>query len=103
LALGDEKLVEAVLNDWRTAPVSEKLRATLGFLEKLTVEPHTVTTADVSALRGAGLSDESVEDAIHVAVLFNIVDRLADSLGFDVPGPEAFAQTAVVLLRRGYQ
>ena len=30
---------EAVERDWRTAPVDERLRATLGFLEKLTLRP----------------------------------------------------------------
>lgn len=41
--------------------------------------------------------------AVHAAALFNIYDRLADALGFDVPEPEAFAQGAEVLLRRGYR
>lgn len=100
--MGDAKLVARTLEDWRTAPVDERLRAVLGFLEKLTLEPAAVTTADVVALRAAGLSDEAIEDAIHAAVLFNIYDRLADTLGFDVPGPEAFAHSAKVLLRRGY-
>src|SRR2546422_7850830 len=35
----DDTLVEAVLRDWRTAPLDPKLRATLGFLEKLTLAP----------------------------------------------------------------
>jgi len=38
----DDALVEAVLRDWRTAPLDPKLRATLGFLEKLTLAPTEV-------------------------------------------------------------
>jgi hypothetical protein len=31
-----------VLDDWRTAAINEKLRAMLGFLEKLTLSPNSV-------------------------------------------------------------
>ena len=94
--------MEAVLDDWRTAPVDERLRAALGFLEKLTLAPDRVTAADVVPLRAAGLSDAAIEDAIHAFVLFNIYDRVADTLEFDVPGPESFAHGAAMLLKRGY-
>lgn len=75
----------------------------LGFIEQLTLEPDRVVPADVAALRAAGLGDEAIEDAIHVCALFNIIDRVADTLDFDVPGPDAFAESASVLLRRGYR
>ena len=100
--MADERLVQQVLDDWRSAPIDERLRAMLGFLEKLTLEPWAVTATDVVPLRTAGLSDPAIEDAIHVAALFNIYDRMADTLGFDVPGPESFAFGATMLLRRGY-
>lgn len=80
-----------------------RLRAALGFLEKLTLDPASVTAADVAPLRAAGLSDEAIEDAIHVTVLFNIYDRMADTLEFDIPPREGFAQGARRLLARGYQ
>ncbi len=92
-----------MLNDWRTAPLAEPLRATLGFLEKLTLRPSAVTSQDVAPLRALGLSDAAIEDAIHVAALFNMYDRMADTLDFDVPGPESFAYSAKVLLARGYK
>lgn len=75
----------------------------LPFLEKLTLEPGAVTAADVEPLRAAGLSDDAIVDAIHVTALFNIYDRLADTLDFDIPGPESFAAGAKMLLRRGYR
>lgn len=74
----------------------------LGFLEKLTLDPDRVIPADVAPLRAVGLTDEAIEDAIHVCALFNIIDRVADTLDFDVPGPDAFAESAKVLLQRGY-
>lgn len=102
MALDDETLVQAVLDDWRSAPVREPLRRMLGFLEKLTLRPATVTAADIAPLREAGLSDSAIEDAIHSCVLFNIYDRMADTLEFDVPDRDGFAQGAVMLLKRGY-
>ncbi len=100
--MNDEKLVDAVLADWRTAQVDPRLRATLGFLEKLTLAPADVRPADVEPLRAAGVSDEGVEDAIQVCVLFNIYDRIADSLGFHLPGPEGYAASGRSLMKRGY-
>jgi alkylhydroperoxidase family enzyme len=96
-------LVAAVLADWRTAPLDPKLRATLGFLEKLTLTPADVHPADLDPLRAAGVSDEGIEDAIHACVLFNIYDRLADSFRFHLPDAEGYAASGRNLMRRGYR
>ena len=95
-------MVEAVLTDWRTAPIDPKLRATLGFLEKLTLKPAEVGPADVAPLRAAGVSDAAIEDAIHACVLFNVYDRMADSLNFHLPGPAGYAASGRSLMKRGY-
>ena len=91
-----------MLDDWRTAPVGEGLHATLGFLEKLTLEPDALEPADAAPARKAGVSDEALLDAIAVAALFNVIDRIADGLGFEVPPPEAFAARADRMLATGY-
>ena len=91
-----------MLVDWRTAPVDPKVRATLGFLEKLTLAPAELRPADVEPLRRAGVSDAAIEDAIHVCVLFNVYDRLADSLTFHLPGPDGYAASGRSLMQRGY-
>jgi alkylhydroperoxidase family enzyme len=82
--------------------VSPQLRATLGFLEKLTLRPADVTRADADAVRAAGVSDEALIDAIHVCALFSMIVRLADSLGWDVPSYESFAERADAMLASGY-
>ena len=94
--------MRAVVNDWRTAPLDAKLRATLGFLEQLTLRPDEVRPADVAPLRAAGLSDDAIEDAINVCALFNIYDRLADALGWYLPDRAGYAASAGNLMRRGY-
>ena len=75
----------------------------LGFLEKLTLDPHTVSPLDVAPLRALGLPDEAIEEAIHVCALFNMYDRIADALEFDVPDAKAFEFGAVMLLKIGYK
>ena len=94
--------MKAVIDDWRSAPLDAKLRATLGFLEKLTLQPNDVRPADVTPLRRAGVSDAAIEDAINVCALFSIYDRLADALGWYLPDAGGYAASAQNLLSRGY-
>jgi alkylhydroperoxidase family enzyme len=88
---------EAVRRDWRTAPVGEPLRATLGFLEKLTLRPHDLATQDAEAAFAAGVRKDALVDAIHVAALFNMIVRLADSFDWRVPSDEQLARAGARL------
>ncbi len=99
--MGDE-VTRAVLDDWCIAPIDKKLRAALSLIEKLTLRPDQIEPGDIDALRAEGLSDEAIEDVIHVTVVFNMIDRIADALGFEIPTPTGFAKMADVLLKRGY-
>jgi alkylhydroperoxidase family enzyme len=91
-----------VLDDYRTAPIDERLRTTLAFLEKLTLDPGAVGPEDIAPMRAAGVSDQAVEEAIYVASLFNAMDRLADAFDFELPRPEHGPRTAWVLTKLGY-
>jgi len=91
-----------VRDDWRTAPIDERLRATLGFIEKLTLRPAELTQADANAVLATGVNRDALIDAIHVAALFNMIVRLADSFGWDVPPWDAFAARADGMLAGGY-
>lgn len=94
-------MVSAVLTDLDTAPISEPLRATLRMLRKLARE-HAVEADDMRVLLAAGVSRAQIEDALAVSFAFNVLDRLADTFGFDVPGPESMNPGAKYLLARGY-
>ena len=48
------------------------------------------------------MTEGALVDAIHVAALFNMIDRLADSLDWDVPPDEAFSARAQAMLESGY-
>jgi alkylhydroperoxidase family enzyme len=91
------------LEDWRTARVSERVKSALGFLEKLTVSPGYVGPGDIDAMKMAHLSDKAIEEVIYVCFLFSVMDRLADSLGFDMHTPEDFQRGGRMLFSRGYR
>lgn len=83
--------------------MDERLRATLGFLQKVTLHPEEVGTADVAALRRAGVEDDAIRDAVYVCTLFNVIDRISDALDFAVPPPRMLSVAARFLLHVGYR
>ena len=91
-----------MLDDWRTAPIDDRVHATLGFLEKLTLAPDEVGPADAAAPRQAGVSDAALRDAVYVCAIFNLIDRVSDALDFAIPSQEGFTKIAKLLLKRGY-
>jgi alkylhydroperoxidase family enzyme len=98
-----ETVVEAVCRDWRSAPIDEKVRATLGFLEKLTLDPGDLRRADADAVREANVSTDALIDAIHIGALFNMIVRMADSLGFEVPPADSLVARAEWRLNNSYR
>ena len=102
MSSGDDALVRSVLEDYRTAPIPEKLRTMLAFLDKLTLRPAEVGPEDMEPLLAVGLSGEEIEDAIHVCSMFNIINRMADALGFLQPERKVYESSARYLLKNGY-
>jgi uncharacterized peroxidase-related enzyme len=98
----DAALAEAVLRGYRTAPIDERLRAALEFLEKMTKDPDGLTGADATRAMEHGLDAADLRDAAAVCAVFQIITRNANALDFDIPSPEEFAKAAGMLLRRGY-
>jgi alkylhydroperoxidase family enzyme len=93
-----------VLDDYTTAPISDALRATLELLEKMTLDHRSVRPADVQKVMRTGVSKQAIQDALEVAFLFNVYDRLADAMGWDVPSTASGYYTVAArrLLTRGY-
>jgi uncharacterized peroxidase-related enzyme len=79
--------VEAIVRDWRTAPISPVDRALCVYAAKLTLHQHDMTPADLDALRAHGLSDRAIHDATQVIAYFNYITRIADAIGVE---PEDF-------------
>ena len=82
--------------------MSRELRAALGFIEKLTLRPDELSPADAEAVYAAGVSRRALRDAATVCGLFNMIVRLADAFGWDVPPWERLTQRAPAMLEGGY-
>jgi len=67
-----------VLADYETAPIDERLRQTLRFLEAMTLRPEEL---DASAALAAGVSRDALRDAAYVCAAFNLIARFADTIG----------------------
>ena len=75
----------------------------LGLLEIFTMRPDAISSADVRAVLATGVSRAAIRDAFYVAFLFNIYDRLADTLGWELPDPAYYAKAGQFLLKKGYR
>jgi len=94
--------VDATLSDFRTAPITERLKAVLIFLEIMTLRPMELTPEHANAVLRAGVSADGLKDAIGVGAIFNIVTRYADALDFLLLTADEFKRAADMLLKRGY-
>ncbi len=101
-AYGNDQIVKAVLHDWRTAPIDDRLKGMLEFLEKVTLRPKEVTREDGARLRASGVSNVAAKEALYVCFLFSTMDRLADAFGFPVSTPANQKWVIRILLRVGY-
>ena len=68
----------------------------------LTLRPDELTEADARRALDAGVSRDALRDAATVCAFFNMITRLADSLGWDVPSPDRLAARAPAMLEGGY-
>ena len=84
--MGDTAKVQAVLKDYRTAPIREAEKALFQFLDKVNRQSHQISLVDVDQARRAGWSDEALYDAIGVCAQFNYYNRWIDASGVqDMP------------------
>src|SRR5215212_8234399 len=78
--------MDAVLEDFRTAPIGDREKALFAFIEKMNRESNQLQMADLDEARAAGWSDEALYDAITVCALFNFYNKWIDATGVaDMP------------------
>jgi alkylhydroperoxidase family enzyme len=76
---------------------------TLGLLEKVTEAPDSITPHDFAALRRRTVSVSAIVNAIYICVGFNVINRIADALDFEVPPGKVFARGAGFMRVFGYK
>lgn len=74
---GDPMLGEAMVMNYRAAPLDPRQRAMLDFAAKLTETPDRILEEDRAALRGAGFSERDIWDIASVTGFFNMTNRVA--------------------------
>jgi hypothetical protein len=75
----------------------------LGLLETFTLHPEQLSASGIREVLAAGVTREAVRDAFYVAFLFNTYDRLADTLGWQLPDERYYAKAGRFLLKKGYR
>jgi hypothetical protein len=68
----------------------------------LTQRPDELSQVDAEAAYAAGVSREALRDAAAICAFFNMITRLADSLGWDVPEWDRLTSRAPAMLEGGY-
>jgi hypothetical protein len=89
--------VTAILDDYESAPIDERLRGTLHFL----------VTLDPSRARAAGVSRDALRDAADVKAAFDLITRFADTIGAEPGSAKGLSREEVLegggrFFERGY-
>jgi alkylhydroperoxidase family enzyme len=74
-------LVQALQEDYLTAPISEADRTMLDYVVQLTKDATKITKGHHEKLRAAGFDDKGILQITLIASWFNYINRVADALG----------------------
>jgi len=100
--LGDRALVDAVLEDYRTAPIDDREKALFAFIEKMNAQSNQIGQDDIDRLKEAGWTEEAIYDAITVCALFRFYNAWIDATGVhDLPA-DAYALSGKRMAEQGY-
>ena len=87
-------VVDAVVADPSTAPISDKMRQLLAIATKVQSGGLNVTDADVAAARDHGATDVEIHDTVLIAAAFCMFNRYVDGLAtWAPPNREDYAET----------
>lgn len=82
---GGTALVDAVLENRETAPITPKMRALLAIAEAVAKGGKNVSDPLVEAARAEGVTDVELHDAVLVAAAFCMFNRYVDGLRATTP------------------
>ena len=100
---GEYGLVDAVRDDYETAPVSAKLKALLAIAAAVQQGGRQVTGAAVGRARAEGATDHEIHDTVLIAAAFCMFNRYVDGLATWTPRDEAaYDAMGQRMAREGY-
>ncbi|MEM7441309.1 MAG: peroxidase-related enzyme [Pseudomonadota bacterium] len=77
----EEGLIEALVADFSSAPLEPRLKALLGYVARLHTPPARFVQGDLDAVLDAGWSEAAVFEAVQVAGLFHMMNRIVEGAG----------------------
>lgn len=99
---GDD-VVAQVKRDYKSAPISDKLKALLGIAGKVQQGGQSVKTDDVEKAKALGASDQEIHDTVLIAAAFCMFNRYVDGLATVASkDPEFYRNRAEQIARNGY-
>jgi uncharacterized peroxidase-related enzyme len=79
----DEAVIRLLVVSIDDAPIDEKLKPLLRYVRKMTFTPSRMTGSDVTAVRAAGWSEETIFDAICICGFSSLMNRVVDAVGIE--------------------
>jgi uncharacterized peroxidase-related enzyme len=99
-----KEVVDAVLKDLDSAPISSKLKSLLRIAKKVAKGGLNVLPEDVAEARSHGAGDVEIHDTVLIAAAFCMFNRYVDGLSTWAPpqGHPAYSGIGERLAHRGY-
>ena len=98
-----KQVVDLALEEYQSAPISDKLKALLTIAGKVQQNGKLVTDADVKKARDAGANDRDIHDTVLIAATFSLFNRYVDGLATLTPtDPAAYDEMGKRLGDNGY-
>lgn len=99
----EESVVDAVLSDLPTAPVSAKLKALLVIADKTRERGNLVMPEHISTARQEGATDRDIHDTVLIAASFSMFNRYVDGLNTLTPtDPATYTEMGKRMAAVGY-
>jgi uncharacterized peroxidase-related enzyme len=98
-----KQVVDFVLNDYDSAPISDKLKSLLTIAGKVQQNGKAVLEEDVTAARKHGANDRDIHDTVLIAATFSMFNRYVDGLASLTPtDPKAYEEMGERMVEKGY-
>ena len=100
---GGEILSRHVCRDYRSAAISEKLKALLAIAEQVQIDGKRVTKELVDEARAEGATDLDIHDTVLIAAAFCMYNRYVDGLETVQPrNEEMYVEMGKRMAEQGY-
>ena len=73
--------MQALVDDYTTAPINESERVMLDYVVKMTKDATQIKQSDHEKLQAVGFDDRTILQITLLAAWFNYINRVADALG----------------------